>query len=426
MAEITNYKCMACGGTLQFSSRKQKLVCAGCASEYDVSEFEAAGGAAAQDNYVAKTDEWNVQGEGLVVYECKNCGGEVVGDQNMASTKCPYCDNPIVISSKFEGALKPNLVIPFKLNKHAAEQKLTEHINKVKLAPSAFKSGNHIKELKGVYVPFWLFDADVHAAANFEATKVRKYSDAQNEYTETSYFDVYREGNMGFRNVPADGSSKMDDNLMDSIEPYDVSEAVPYSSAYMAGYLADKYDVSAAECLPRADERIKNTAEDLLKSRVKDYNSVTTRNFNMMKTNAGYKYALYPVWILNTVWNGNKYTFAMNGQTGKLVGDVPCSNGKFVGVLLGAFAILAAIILAIINFATATGLNGKNAIGGIVAALIIALIIAFSMKGKTKSVHHGTKAADFVLKGSFGITNQYDNFIRKTTDSRPKNNNNNN
>ena len=425
MAEITNYKCMSCGGMLRFSSTKQKLVCADCGAEYDVAQFEAAGGMASQANYVAKNDEWNVQGEGLVVYECKNCGGEVVGDQNMASTKCPYCDNPIVISSKFEGALKPNLVIPFKLNKHAAEQKLTEHINKVKLAPSAFKSGNHIKELTGVYVPFWLFDADVHAAANFEATKVSKHSDAQFEYTDTDYYDVYREGNMGFRNVPADGSSKMDDNLMDSIEPYDVSEAVPYSSAYMAGYLADKYDVSAAECLPRADERMKHTAEDLLRSRVKDYNSVNTKSFNMMKMQSGYKYALYPVWILNTVWNGNKYTFAMNGQTGKLVGDVPCSNGKFMGVLLGVFATIAAIVLAYLNFGTSTGITGKNALGACVVALIIALIVAFSMKGKTKSVHHGTKAADFVLKGSFGITNQYDNYLRRTTDKRAKNTNNN-
>ena len=423
MAEITNYKCTSCGGMLKFSSTKQKLVCTECGAEYDVAEFEAAGGSSSQESYVAKNDEWNVHEEGLVVYECKNCGGEVVGDQNMASTKCSYCDNPIVISSKFEGSLKPDLVIPFKLNKSAAEQKLTEHINKVKLAPSAFKSGNHIKELKGVYVPFWLFDADVHASANFDATKVEKHSDAQYEYTDTDYYDVYREGNMGFRNVPADGSSKMDDNLMDSIEPYDVEEAVPYSSAYMAGYLADRYDVTAEKCQPRADERMKHTAEDMLRSKVRDYSSVNTKSFNMTKTNSSHRYALYPVWILNTVWNGNKYVFAMNGQTGKLVGDVPCSNGKFMGALLGAFAVIAGILLAIIQFATATGINGKNALGACVLALIIALIVAFGMKGKTKSVHHGTKAADFVLMGSFSITKQYDNFIRRKTDKKAKSNN---
>ena len=102
MAEISSYKCRDCGGTLQFSSRKQKLVCSSCGAEYDVSEFEeAAGEGSKASDYKPKEDQWNVEEEGLVVYECKNCGGEVIGDKNMASTKCPYCDNPIVISSKF-------------------------------------------------------------------------------------------------------------------------------------------------------------------------------------------------------------------------------------------------------------------------------------------------------------------------------------
>ena len=129
MAEISSYKCRDCGGTLQFSSRKQKLVCSSCGAEYDVSEFEeAAGEGSKASDYKPKEDQWNVEEEGLVVYECKNCGGEVIGDKNMASTKCPYCDNPIVISSKFEGSLKPDVVIPFKLNKHAAADALKDII----------------------------------------------------------------------------------------------------------------------------------------------------------------------------------------------------------------------------------------------------------------------------------------------------------
>ena len=292
------------------------MVCTSCGSEYAVAQFDQAAAVAGEQQYQAKTDTWDVQGEGLVVYECKNCGGEVVGDQTMASTKCPYCDSPIVISSKFEGSLKPDLVIPFKLDRKAAEQKLRDHVNSIKLAPAAFKSGNHIKELKGVYVPFWLFDAKCHASGRYEATHVHKSSDASYEYTETEYYDVLREGDMAFENVPADASKQMDDKLMDSIEPYDISAAVPYSSAYMAGYMANKYDVSPEECQVRADERMQHTAMDLLKNQVKGYNSVRETGSNFYKHSGSYKYALYPVWILNTVWNGNKYVFAMNGQTG--------------------------------------------------------------------------------------------------------------
>ena len=115
MAELGNYKCSSCGGTLQFSSQKQRLVCTSCGSEFAVQQFDQTVMQQGEQQYTEKKDEWNVREDGLVVYECKNCGGEVVGDSNMASTKCPYCDNPIVISSKFEGILRPDLVIPFKL-----------------------------------------------------------------------------------------------------------------------------------------------------------------------------------------------------------------------------------------------------------------------------------------------------------------------
>ena len=419
MSELSSYKCTACGGSLKFGSDKQKLVCESCGAEFDVAEYEAAIAAGGAEQYEAKQDEWDVHAEGLVVYECKNCGGEVVGDETMASTKCPYCENPIVISSKFEGSLKPDLVIPFKLDKKAAKSKLTEHVNKIKLAPMAFKVGNHIDEVKGVYVPFWLFDADVHASGKYEATKVKTHKDSKYEYKETSYFDVYREGDMRFENVPADASKQMDDKLMDSIEPYDVGAAVPYSSAYMAGFLANRYDVSPEECKPRAEERMKHTAKDMIRAQVKDYNTVTSKNDTFEKRSDTHKYALYPVWILNTIWNGNKYVFAMNGQTGKLVGDVPYSKGKFWGVLLGVLAAIWGILFAIL--AIKGNIAPKGIVGTGVIAIIIALIVAFSMKGKTKSVRKKTVAADYVKNGSFRITNQYDNFLKKVEEKKALN-----
>ena len=420
MSEISNYKCMNCGGTLKFSSERQKLFCENCESEYDVAEYEAAVAESGQQDYQAKNDEWDVHGEGLVVYECKNCHGEVVGDETMASTKCPYCESPIVISSKFEGSLKPDLVIPFQKDKKAAQTTLREHINKIKLAPVQFKLGNHIKEVKGIYVPFWLYDADVHATGQYEATKVENHSDAKYQYKETSYFDVYREGDMRFENVPADASKQMDDNLMDSIEPYDVSAAVPYSSAYMAGYLANRYDMTAEECQPRADERMKHTSREMLRGQVKNYNTVNTKKDTFDKKTSSYKYALYPVWILNTFWNGDKYVFAMNGQTGKLVGDVPYSKGKFFAILFGVLAGLWAALVGITLLADK--FSSKGVIGTFVIALIVALIVAFSMKGKTKTVHKGVKAMDYVKNGSFRITNQYDNFLRKTVEKTEKTN----
>jgi hypothetical protein len=202
--------------------------------------------------------------------------------------------------------------------------------------------------VKGVYVPFWLFDTDTQANIRYEATRVRKWSSGRYDYTETSYFSVVRGGRIGFANVPVDGSSKMEDKLMESIEPFDISQAVPFNGAYLAGYLADKYDVDAQQSIDRANTRIKNsTADEFAKTVDGGYHSIVPTRTNIQLENGTAKYALYPVWILNTSWNGKKYTFAMNGQTGKFVGDLPMDKGTYMKWLLGLTSIASAAAFAV-------------------------------------------------------------------------------
>ena len=198
-----------------------------------------------------------------------------------------------------------------------------KHLTGKRLLPKIFKDQNHIDEIKGVYVPFWLFDTDVDAQVRYRATKVHTWSDSDYDYTETSHFLVHRGGSVGFEHVPVDGSSKMADDLMESIEPYNISDAVHFQTAYLAGYVADKYDVTAEDSIDRANQRVKRSTEEVFAETVEGYTTVTPENTSVQFRGGKARYALYPVWLLNTSWNGNQYTFAMNGQTGKFVGDLP-------------------------------------------------------------------------------------------------------
>ena len=210
-----------------------------------------------------------------------------------------------------------------------------------------FKDQNHIDEIKGIYVPFWLFDADADANIRYKATKLRSWSDSRFNYSETTYYSVTRAGSISFNSVPVDGSSKMPDELMESIEPFDVTEAVPFQTAYLAGYLADKYDVSSEDTIARANERIKTSTESAFAATVDGFASVTAESTSVRFSNGKSKYALYPVWLLNTTWKGEKYTFAMNGQTGKLVGDLPVDTAAKNRWLWGITAIGAAALIGI-------------------------------------------------------------------------------
>ncbi len=339
MPTISQQKCPCCGGAVQFDTGAQKLKCPYCDTEFEIEQMQQEVTENADSiNWNSQGSEWSAgETDSMNVYSCQSCGGEIIADSTTGATKCPYCDNPVVMKGQFSGDLRPDLVIPFKLDKKAAKEALKKHISSKKFVPKSFLDNNRIEEIKGVYVPHWLFSCDTFASASFKATKERRWSDNNYNYTETSHFDVFRSGNVSFDNVPVDGSTKMPDDLMESVEPFDLSQAVDFNTAYLAGYLADKYDVTADMSMNRANERIRESAGDALQNTVNGYSSISSRIVNINIANGFYKYALYPVWILNSTWNGNKYTFAMNGQTGKFVGNIPTNNKAVVlaSLLLG-------------------------------------------------------------------------------------------
>lgn len=348
MPGIQEYKCPCCGGAIAFDSSIQKMKCPYCDTEFEMSAlagYDADLKSEKPDKMEWQTpdNEWR-EGEtaGLRSYVCRSCGGEIVGDETLAATTCPFCGNNVVVMGQFTGKLRPDLVIPFKLDKEAAKAGLNSHLAGKRLLPKVFKDQNHIDEIKGIYVPFWLFDTDAEADIRYRATKVRAWSDSKFNYTETSHFSVSREGDIGFDSVPVDGSEKMADELMESIEPYNYEEAVDFGTAYLAGYLADKFDVSSESCVGRANERVKRSAEAAFAKTVEGYASVTPESTSIRLKNGRARYALLPVWILNTTWGGKKYTFAMNGQTGKFVGDLPVDKGAAAKWTVGLTALIGA------------------------------------------------------------------------------------
>lgn len=332
---MQEYKCPCCSGAIEFNSSLQKMKCPYCETEFEMDAIKALDESAMAEQpddmrWDSQSAEWNgYDSANMAVYSCQSCGAEIVVDNTTAASKCPYCDNNIVMSGQLSGVLRPDIIIPFKLDKKAAKAGFENHLKGKKLLPRLFKRDTHIDEIKGVYVPFWLFDTDSHANVNYLATRSEHWSDSSYNYTRTSYFNVMRSGSVSFKDIPVDGSSQMDDDLMDSIEPFDMTGATEFNSAYLAGYLADKYDVDAEQSVERANFRVKNSTEDVFRDTVEGYDTVETRSSSIRTMNGKTRYALLPVWVMNTTWNGKNFIFSMNGQTGKFVGNLPVDKSLF-------------------------------------------------------------------------------------------------
>ena len=354
MAVLQQYKCPCCDGAIEFSSAAQKMKCPYCDTEFEMETLQAYDQVLQQETPddmtwdTAAGGEWTEgETEGLRVYVCQTCGGEIVTDEHTGATSCPYCGNPVVMMGQFAGDLKPDWVIPFKLDKNAAVEALKRHYTGKRLLPKVFADENHLREIKGVYVPVWLFDTDAEANLRWKATRTRSWSDSNYIYTETQHYSVTRGGTIGFQRVPVDGSTKMDDALMESIEPYDFSEAVDFQTAYLSGFLADKYDVDSEQSVTRANERIRRSTEEAFTATVGGYTTMIPVSNHVSLQNGAAKYALYPVWLLTTEWQGKNYIFAMNGQTGKFVGDLPLDKAAYTKWLFGIAGAVSAACFAI-------------------------------------------------------------------------------
>lgn len=380
--QVTNYQCPACTGPLHYSAKSGKLACDYCGSSFDVAEIEAlyarkeAEAAAAKQAADAKAEaaqaaraeaaeaaaasggwdtsdlsrDWGAEADGLRVYSCPSCGAELICDQSTAATACPYCGNPAIVPGQFSGALRPDYILPFRLSKDDAVQALRAHYKGKPFLPRSFTSANHIEQIQGVYVPFWLFDGGAEGAASYRASNTNVYETGDYEITETRHYHVVRAGSLAFEKIPVDASSKMPDDHMDSIEPFDCAQLRPFSTAYLPGYLADKYDVTIDDSRDRADTRCRETLAQALRDTVTGYGACVTEREDIALRRGKVHYALLPVWMLSTKWRGQDFLFAMNGQTGKLVGDLPTDRGRFWGMFAAIAAPLTVALTAILQF----------------------------------------------------------------------------
>ena len=420
MQDLFSCTCPCCGGSLKFEASLQKVKCEYCDTEFEVNDLKEINAAA---NKTEENTEWDTssneeysEADALNVYLCETCGGEVMCDANTTSTLCPYCGNPVLLKGRLTGGLKPNYIIPFKLEKDAARENLDKYFKGKILLPNDFKALNKVKEITSLYVPYWLFDAEVSGMANFKTTKVRTWSDSNYRYRETRYFQVLRNGDIAFEKLPVDASRKMDDKMMESIEPFDFKTAKDYDNAYIVGYAADKYDVSKEETFERANVRIKEGTVDALRSTVRGYDTVSLTNSSInYRSNSTY-YAYYPVWTLNSEYKEKKYQFAMNGQTGKLTGNLPISKIKAFLWAIFSFLLIGGAFFGIFFAIMSDNKNQliTSIIAGLIGGLVFTLIIMRCLVRQIKPVRFQHGAASYVVANSFRLTYSRDIYLYKT------------
>lgn len=284
-----------------------------------------------------------------VEYHCNNCGAVLITEAQTAATTCSFCGAGVVLGDRLSGSLAPSKVIPFTISKQQAQEAFKKWCKKGLLTPGDFMTADRIKNITGIYVPFWLYDMNGRGEAEATCTRVRTYTHGDWIYTETKYYHVWRKVDLNYNQIPCDASKKMEDTMMDKLEPYQYGNLKDFNMPYLAGYIAEKYDFTDEQMLPRIKQRVGGYVDSYLRSTIAGYTTVNIhrKDINVRKRQA--HYTLMPVWMVCYDYRQAEHIFAMNGQTGKIVGKPPLSKAKmaawFTGISTGCFILFQLITL---------------------------------------------------------------------------------
>lgn len=350
--EVIAYKCPSCGAPLEFNALTQNFTCHFCGSAYSDSEIkeinrrESEEAEARYNSESCSKEQSDEFAEHNNLYSCPSCGAGIITDETTASAFCHYCNSPVILVGKLTGDFRPDYIIPFKRTKEDAIEGFKAWCGKRRFVPKGFKSEERVmSELKAVYVPFWLADCLVDGDYEAECTKSTSSRMGDTITTHHRVYDVVRRGSVVCSGVPADGSSKANDTLMENIEPFNYDEIIDFDMSYLSGHTAEKYDVGKDEIQARIVTRVTEEAETLFKSTIERYSSTKKERKNFRAANIKWKYALLPVWFLSYTYRGKVYCYAMNGQTGKFGGELPLDKKKMYlvsgAISLGVFIVSA-------------------------------------------------------------------------------------
>lgn len=347
MNNTLDHKCPNCNAVLKFNPHGQNWKCEYCRSEFDLqalTKYEEKTGK------VLERDPQVISNGDMDMYSCPNCGAQIIADPNVSTTSCVYCKNTTILKNKLQGEFNPDYVIPFRHTKEDAINAFKKLGKGKILMPKAFNDKQNINEMSGIYIPFWIYDYAADGVIEADCKRITTWRSGDYRYTKTDTFLATRGGLMTFENIPVDGSKRFANDIMNSIEPFDYKDLKKFNYSYLSGFLSEKYDVGKDEAMEDAISRAKASFIDEMKKDIRGYNTVVPVKNNINLQNTKNSYVLFPVWMLNIKYKNKIYTFAMNGQTGKLVGNIPIDIKKAILLWVCMFVVTFGIIFALFYF----------------------------------------------------------------------------
>lgn len=342
MAVVT-HKCPNCSAELTFRPGTDAFVCDYCKGEFTKKDLENIADKQASVQEQPKNEP--ALAEELVGYRCPSCGAEIMTDETTAATFCYYCHNPVAITGRLAGQYQPDKVVPFAYDKAEAQNRFFSWCRKKAFLDRGFFGESQIEKFSGVYFPYWLVDAKKEVHWQAKAQKLRVWRTKNIEYTETSVYELSRLGDMDFFNYDAVALQREETALLAGILPYQYNKTEDFSSLYLSGFLAERRNVEKEDLSQKIKEDMAQFGQVLLRDTASGFTSVQVQSFSSNEKKSDWRYLLLPAWVLTYRYKEKLYYFAMNGQTGKIAGQLPVDKKRLAALFAGVFGAVSVLLM---------------------------------------------------------------------------------
>ncbi len=342
------YECPNCGGNLRFDIKSQKLGCVHCDAKFD-------------PYAVSKEKDAEEDSFELTVFRCPQCYGEVYSTDNTIAGFCSFCGASTILTSRLVKGQKMGYLIPFQKTKEECKKEYTRMMRRAFFAPKELKDEKYIDSFRGIYMPYWIYY--IRQGGNEPVQLTGSKSHRRGDYIITEYYRLNVGLDAYYKGISYDASSSFSDTISESLAPYNVKNMKQFAPTFLSGFYADTSDVDssvyeddAREFAVQETERFLEKNELIKKYTLKESGSALETRLNTDTVQIDT--ALLPVWFMSYRNQGRVAYAAVNGQTGKVVADIPVDIKKYVAasgvltiilfVLLNMFLTLQPTMLAIV------------------------------------------------------------------------------
>lgn len=346
------FECPNCSGNIKFDIASQMMKCGYC--DYQVDPYE-----------IDKQNEAEVSTDfDVTVFTCPQCSGEIFSMDNTAASFCSFCGSSTVLSSRISKEKRPSYIIPFAKTKEDCKTEYSKLMKRALFAPKELKDKKHIDSFRGIYMPYWVYYIKQQGHVSVKAEKNYRKGD----YRITDHYNISGNIDCRYKGLAYDASSSFEDNISEKLAPFDVKNMKDFTASYLSGFYADTSDVNANVYVEDAERFAVDQTTGYVDKQIRGYelsNTSFREAKNMYNTVCeAADTAMFPVWFLS-YRNGDRVAYAtVNGQTGKVVADLPVDIMKYtIGSFLLAipicillnlfFTVTPKVLLAIVSFIAA-------------------------------------------------------------------------